>query len=35
MLHVFPSSVGILDAADAALDNIGMFVASSLASKAA
>lgn len=27
MLHVFPSSAGILDAADAALDSIGMFIA--------
>ena len=35
MLHVFPSSAGILGAADAALDNIGMFVASSMTSKAA
>jgi len=30
MLHVFPSSAGILDAADAALNNIGTFVASSM-----
>lgn len=28
MLHVFPSSVGVLDAAGAALDSIGTFVAS-------
>jgi acetyl esterase/lipase len=34
MLHVFPSSVGILGAADAALDSIGTFIASSLPSKA-
>lgn len=34
MLHVFPSSVGILDAANAALDRIGMFVASHMAANA-
>jgi epsilon-lactone hydrolase len=34
MLDVFPSSAGILGAADATLDNIGMFVASSMTSKA-
>jgi monoterpene epsilon-lactone hydrolase len=30
MLHVFPSSAGILDAAGAALDSIGTFVASNM-----
>jgi acetyl esterase/lipase len=33
MLHVFPSSAGILDAAGAALDSIGTFVASSMTFK--
>jgi acetyl esterase/lipase len=32
MLHVFPSSAGILDAADAALDSIGQFIASHMTS---
>jgi monoterpene epsilon-lactone hydrolase len=32
MLHVFPSSAGILDAANAALDRIGMFIASKMTS---
>jgi epsilon-lactone hydrolase len=32
MLHVFPSSAGILDAANAALDRIGMFIASNMTS---
>jgi epsilon-lactone hydrolase len=32
MLHVFPSSVGILDAASAALDSIGTFIASHMTS---
>src|SRR4051812_38311281 len=32
MLHVFPSSAGILDAAGAALDGIATFVASSMTS---
>src|SRR5205814_6682986 len=32
MLHVFPSSAGILDAADAALDSIGKFIASNMTS---
>lgn len=31
MLHIFPSSVGIFDAANAALDSIGTFVASHMA----
>jgi monoterpene epsilon-lactone hydrolase len=30
MLHVFPTSVGILDAAGAALDSVGTFIASSM-----
>ncbi|TCU14822.1 acetyl esterase/lipase [Rhizobium sullae] len=32
MLHVFPSSAGILDAADAALESIGKFIASTMLS---
>lgn len=34
MLHVFPTSVGIVDAAGAALDSIGGFVASSMTARA-
>ncbi|MEZ2131488.1 MULTISPECIES: alpha/beta hydrolase [unclassified Sinorhizobium] len=30
MLHVFPASAGILDAADAALESIGQFIASNM-----
>jgi monoterpene epsilon-lactone hydrolase len=34
MLHLFPSSAGMLDAANAALDDIGRFIATNMASTA-